>query len=103
MNFKVGDKVKVRDWGYSYSTNTYFFTERQNDSDMKIEYMINYAYNNNKFLRYRKLNSDSEIYTVVYINKPRVLIQDSSEAIYLIEDDALELKNKKMTLKEIEE
>ena len=105
MKFKVGDKVKVKNWGRSYSTYTSFFEERQNDSNMKIEYMINYAYNNDKFLKYRELNSDPDTYTVVYVSNflSPILIQDSFEATYIVGDDALEFENKKMTLKEIEE
>lgn len=103
MKFKVGDKVKVKDWGCSFTTYTGFFKDRQNDSDMKIEYMINYAYNNGKFSQYYELNSDPDTYTVVYVSNLQVLIQDSFEATYLIRSDALEFKNRKMTLKEIEE
>lgn len=105
MKFKVGDKVKVKDWGCSFTTYTGFFKDRQNDSDMKIEYMINYAYNNDKFSKYSELNSDPDTYTVVYVSNflLQVLIQDSFEATYLIRSDALEFKNRKMTLKEIEE
>lgn len=108
MKFKVGDKVKVENWGLSYTTYTSFFKNRQNDSNMKIEYMINYAYNNDKFFKYYELNSDPDTYTVVYVNDvnnflSQVLIQDSLGATYIIRADALEFKNKKMTLKEIEE
>lgn len=113
---KVGDLVKVKNWGGSFSTNTPWFLDHVHDLD--VNYLIRYAYNDStNFLK--RQNNDDRIFEVLYVDdalSPNALItlatdsmnynDDDYKKIFLIGCNDLELVNEpeihSMTLKEIE-
>lgn len=101
--FKVGDIVKVTNWGKQYSTCTPWFTKHA--SELELEWMINYCYNN-----FSK-NSDHyshERFKVLFVDqdKKRCLIGEmfinAVRSTYLIDGDGLALVRKRMTQDDIE-
>lgn len=113
---KVGDLVRVKNWGGSFSTNTPWFLDHVHDLD--INYLIRYAYNDSTNFLKRK-NNDDRIFEVLYVDdalSPNALItlatdsmnynDDDYKKIFLIGCNDLELVNEpeihSMTLKEIE-
>ena len=102
---KVGDTVYVEDWGKSYSTYTSFFEKHFEDFD--IEWIINYAYNNNMYGRFKNKKDDCK-YKVLYIDGYKILIADVGyngkiKATYIVDKRVLVPAVIKMTKKEIEE
>lgn len=99
--FKVGDIVRVIDWGKQYSTCTPWFTEHA--SELELEWIINYCYGN-----FSK-NSDhcpNERFKVLFENKGRYLIGEKFinmvGSTYLIGEDGLASVRKRMTQDDIE-
>ena len=82
MKIKVGDIVKVKNWGNSWNTDTNWFMEHQ---EIKPEWMINYKYGDwEKFDKYYETdNNDEEAYEVLYIDSvgERVLIRPYDEDV----------------------
>jgi len=112
-NIKVGDIVKVKNWGRCYTTNTPWFIKNfTNIVIVDPECIINYAYDDNEmYKKYYIMNSDPNEYRVLYISDGLALITDECflrkfdgsirKAVYLISFDGLK-KIKKMTKAEIE-
>lgn len=114
---KVGDLVRVTNWGGSFTTNNAWFLDHVHDLD--VNYLIRYAYNDSTNYLERK-NNDDRIFEVLYVDDalaPNALItlatdlmtynDDDYKKVFLIGCRDLELVNKPekraMTLKEIEE
>lgn len=113
---KVGDLVRVTNWGGGYTTNSAWFLDHIHDLD--VNYLIRYAYNDSTNFLKRK-NNDDRIFEVLYIDDalaPNALItlapdlmdynDDDYKKVFLIGCNNLELANEpevhSMTLKEIE-
>ena len=101
--FKVGDIVRVIDWGKQYSTCTPWFIEHA--SELELEWMINYCYGS-----FSK-NSDHysmERFKVLFVDqdKGRCLIGEMRincvGNTYLIDKEGLALVRKRMTQDDIE-
>lgn len=114
---KVGDLVKVTNWGGGYTTNSAWFLDHVHDLD--VNYLIRYAYNDSTNYFHHK-NDDDRVFEVLYVDDalaPNALItlapesmsynDDDYKKVFLIGCRDLELVNKPekrtMTLKEIEE
>lgn len=114
---KVGDLVRVTNWGGGFTTNSAWFLDHAHDLD--VNYLIRYAYNDSTNYFERK-NNDDRIFEVLYVDNvlaPNALItlatdsmtynDDDYKKVFLIDCKDLELVNKPekrvMTLKEIEE
>jgi len=113
-DMKVGDLVRVKNWGGGFTTNSPWFLDHVHDLD--VNYLIRYAYNDSTNFLKRK-NNDDRVFEVLYVDKPNALItlatdlmtynDDDYRKVFLIGCRDLELINKPekraMTLKEIEE
>ena len=114
---KVGDLVRVKNWGGGFTTNTPWFLDHVHDLD--VNYLIRYAYNDSTNFLKRK-NDDDRVFEVLYVDDalaPNALItlapdlmdynDDDFRKVFLIGCNDLELANEpevhSMTLKEIEE
>lgn len=101
---KVGDIVKVTDWGRNYSTHKQWFLD--NMSNLNIEWLIRYAFGDRSKYEECKYDDDTE-YKVLYISDKdhRALISRGTYEVYLIGIDALMpyYVEVEMTIKEIEE
>ena len=101
--FKVGDVVRVTNWGDQYSTCTSWFIAHA--SELKLEWMINYRYGN--YLKNSDHNPD-ERFKVLFVD------QDSGKCLigemfinmvgctYLIHEEGLVHARKRMTQDDIE-
>lgn len=106
---KVGDTVKVVDWGCEYSTNDAWFYEHKNE--LELEWLLKYSYGNDANFMEHRYDDDSS-YQVLYVDEieEKCLItfksffEDINE-VYLIGFNGIKLNNKatKMTISEIEE
>ena len=111
MEIKVGDTIRVKDWGGIYSLNTPWW-ERQ--VGIKKEWMINYAYGDESKCDTEKTTDDTE-YEVLYINDQKAVITGKEALhspfkimgkVYLIDMLNIELYHQppvEMTIKEIKE
>lgn len=114
-DISVGDIVKVRNWGRSYSYDNQWFNNHFDELDHN--WIINYAYNNSKYAEYSSFKSDPNYYKVLYIGfnayEPVALIANYHNtefgnayvgAVYLIGLDTLDVVEhiKQMTKAEIE-
>lgn len=120
-DINVGDIVRVKDWGKGYSCNNQWFNNHFDE--LNHDWIINYAYDNNKYDKYWEYNSDPNHYKVLYIGyiefhnnykQPVALISEYFgdtefgdvyvESVYLIGLDALDVVEhiKQMTKAEIE-
>jgi len=101
---KVGDTVKVTDWGKNCSTHKKWFLD--NMSNLDIEWLIRYAYGDHSKYDECPYDDDTE-YKVLYISDKdrRALISRGTGKVYLIGIDALMpyYVEVEMTIKEIEE
>ena len=113
---KVGDLVRVKNWGGGFTTNTPWFLDHVHDLD--VNYLIRYAYNDStNYLKCK--NNDDRIFEVLYVDdalSPNALITLAADSmdyndndyrkVFLIGCKDLELANEpevhSMTLKEIE-
>lgn len=113
---KVGDLVRVTNWGGGFTTNNAWFLDHVHDLD--VNYLIRYAYNDSTNYFNHK-NDDDRIFEVLYVDdalSPNALItlapdsmdynDDDFRKVFLIGCNDLELANEpevhSMTLKEIE-
>lgn len=108
MEIKVGDIVRVTNWGKGYTTNTAWFHENLNE--LETSWIIRYAYDDEYNYLHHKYD-DPNRYAVLYIDEKteRALITPknigSSSKVYLIGMDGLELYDQppiEMTVAEIE-
>lgn len=104
--FKVGDIVRVTNWGRQYSTCTLWFTKHA--SELKLEWMINYRYG--IYLKNSDHNPDErfKVFKVLFVD------QDSGKCLigemfinmvgctYLIHEEGLVHVRKRMTQDDIE-
>lgn len=106
-DFKVGDIVTVRNWGYAYSSYTSYFDE--NDmSGVSLKDIARYEYGN--FNRPESLDTKFKILQIgthEITNKAIAFIElcepDKFFPTYLIGVEGLGQVRKKMTLEDIEE
>ena len=80
MKIKVGDIVRVKNWGNSWNTCTSWFLEHS--KELKPEWMINYKYGDwEKFNKYYGERDDDEKYEVLYVDSigEKVLIRSYDE------------------------
>lgn len=113
---KIGDLVRVKNWGGGFTTNTPWFLDHVHDLD--VNYLIRYAYNDSTNFLKRK-NDDDRVFEVLYVDDalaPNALItlapdlmtcnDDDYRKVFLIGCNDLKLANEpevhSMTLKEIE-
>lgn len=103
--FKVGDIVRVTNWGKQYSTYTPWFTEHA--SELELEWMINYCYCNGNFPK----NSDycrNKRFKVLFVDRDLGMCLIGETFInmlgctYLIDENGLALVRKRMTQDDIE-
>lgn len=106
---KVGDIVRVTDWGCGYSSNYAWFLKHMDE--LAAEWVIKYAYGDVTHYEKHK-HSDITEYQVLYVDKSegKCLITQKSYFgrvcnIYLIGLKGVELYDKptEMTISEIEE
>ena len=107
---KVGDIVRVTDWGCQYSTNSVWFMAHKDD--LKTEWLINNAYGDSTHYEGHQY-SDTTKYRVLYVDEydgkcliTRYYCSDRIYEVYLIGLKGVELYDKpteiKMTISEIE-
>lgn len=113
---KVGDLVRVTNWGGGYTTNSAWFLDHVHDLD--VNYLIRYAYNDSTNF-FKNKYDDNRVFEVLYVDDaqaPNALItlatdlmdynDDDYKKVFLIGCNNLELANEpevhSMTLKEIE-
>ena len=107
---KVGDIVRVTDWGRQYSRRTAWFKEHINQ--LETEWLINFAYGDQTHYMEHKCD-DITKYKVLYIDivaglcliTPFSWFNGVIDDVYLIGLDAVELYDKpiEMTISKIEE
>lgn len=106
---KVGDTVKVVDWGCEYTTNDVWFYEHKNE--LELEWLVKYSYGNHANFIEHQYDDDGS-YQVLYVDeieeKCLITFKDlfvNISEVYLIGFDGIKLNNKatKMTISEIEE
>lgn len=101
--FKVGDIVRVTNWGRQYSTCTPWFTKHA--SELKLEWMINYCYGN---FSKNFDHCSMERFKVLFVDqdKGRCLIGEMLinciGNTYLIDEEGLAHVRKRMTQDDIE-
>ena len=107
MEFRVGDIVRVTDWGELYTTNLDWF--KRPSLALRTDWLIRYSYGNST--NYNKNRYDDKYrYKILFIdddeNKILITFADcQNQEVYLIHKDGLELYDKpvEMTIEEIEE
>lgn len=107
-NFKIGDIVRVTDWGEAYPTDDSWFEERV--GTIPLNYIMRYAYGNHSNYDKYKNSDDPAKYTVLYVsdgNPSRVLIcnEDSIDReVYMLDVNGIELYDElvEMTISQIE-
>lgn len=103
--FKVGDIVRVTNWGAQYSICTTWFTKHA--SELKLEWIINYRYGN---YSWKDNHSADEQFKVLFVDSKdgKCLIghtcfsSDVAHGVYLIDSDGLASVRKTMTQDDIE-
>jgi len=106
--FKVGDLVKVVDWGQQYSTHQDWFLAHMNNDGFKIEWAIRYAFSNALF-EIKSLGDSAklETYRVLYMDGVTYLISSIADTqayqpVYLFNESGLKRPPRKMTKADIE-
>lgn len=108
-DIKVGDIVRVTDWGTMYDSNESWFETQYTQGKIPLIFVARYAYGDNyNYCNY--MYDDDTRYKVLYVSdepKPRILIRDERpmcDKIYLLDIDGVELYDKsvEMTVSEIE-
>ncbi len=103
MDIKVGDRVRVKNWGQEFSTALNWCVE--NKDDIPIELLIRYAYgDSSRFIKYGSESGDTNVYRVLYIKNRRAIIGTNNDfgAVYIIAVSALESEFVELTLEEVE-
>lgn len=106
--FKVGDLVKVANWGAQYSSHRDWFLDHMNDDGFKAEWAIRYAFDNALYeIESLGDSAKQKTYQVLYTDGYKYLISAAKtrsvyQPVYLIQEDGLKRPPRKMTLKEIE-
>lgn len=105
--FKVGDLVKVANWGAQYSTHRDWFLAHMSDAGFKAEWAIRYAFDNELFENESGEQAKQKTYQILYTDGYKYLISVAEtrsvyQPVYLIQEDGLKRPPHKMTLKEIE-
>lgn len=100
--FKIGDIVRVTNWGDQYSTCTPWFIDHA--SELKLEWMIKYRYGN---CSWEDNHSANEQFKVLFVDskEKKCLIERIgcfSHAVYLIGSNGLASVRKAMTQDDIE-
>ena len=102
--FKVGDIVRVTNWGDQYSTCTSWFIAHA--SELKLEWMINYRYGN---CSWDDNHSANEQFKVLFVDSKerkcligRMLFSGDACGVYLIGSNGLASVRKAMTQDDIE-
>ena len=101
--FKVGDIVKVTNWGSQCSTCTSWFIKHA--SEFELEWMINYRYGN---YSWNDKHSANERFKVLYVDQKdgRCLIGEmfinTIGGVYLVGEDGLTFVRRAMTQDDIE-
>ena len=103
--FKVGDVVRVTNWGDQYSTCTSWFIAHA--SELKLEWMINYRYGN---FSKNDNHPANEQFKVLFVDSKdgrcligRMLFSgDAVHSVYLIDSAGLASVRKAMTQDDIE-
>lgn len=105
-DIRVGDVVRVTDWGYMYDTNRHWIMEKYEEGGIPLDYVARYAYGNDKNYLTHKYDDDTE-YKVVYVFGQKVLIceEGAYTEIYMLDASGIELyyPPTEMTIAEIEE
>ena len=108
MEIKVGDVVRVTNWGRGYATNSVWFEKYFDFLDPK--WVIGYAYGDEDNYLHCRFDDDRK-YKVLFVADDHALIslsgdsEDYDGATYLIGTDSIELYDSpvEMTVAEIEE
>lgn len=105
--FKVGDLVKVANWGSQYSTHRDWFLAHMSDTGFKAEWAIRYAFDNELFENESGERAKQETYQILYIDGHKYLISVAGtrscyQPVYLIQEDGLKRLPRKMTKADIE-
>ena len=104
--FKVGDIVRVTNWGDQYSMCTSWFIAHA--SELKLEWMINYRYGNCSRNDNHPANEQFKVLFVDDSKDGRCLIGrmlfdgDAVHSVYLIDSEGLACVRKAMTQDDIE-
>ena len=109
-DIKVGDIVRVTNWGKQYYSNESWFETQYTQGKIPLNFVARYAYGDTSNYRNCRYDDDTR-YEVLYVSarpKSRVLICDERPMctnIYLLDIDGVELYDKpvEMTISEIEE
>lgn len=103
MKFKVGDRVRVINWGKMYDCDVSWF--RRHEDMIDIELVARYAFNDSR--KYTECQyTDDTIYTINYLTDTEALISESDyRKVYLIGLEGLcfAYAPRRMTLSEIED
>ena len=106
--FKVGDLVKVANWGSQYSSHRDWFLAHMSDAGFEAEWAIRYAFDNALY-EIESLGdfAKQKTYQILYIDGIKYLISIADTdslytPVYLIHEKGLKRTPRKMTLKEIE-
>ena len=106
---KVGDIVRVTDWGDMFDTNTSWFETQYAKGKIPLNFVAQYAYGDDYNYRNYKYD-DNTRYEFLYVSdepRPRVVIckeRLKRSHIYLLDISGVELYDKpvEMTISEIE-
>ena len=106
--FKVGDLVKVADWGSQYSSHRDWFLAHMSNAGFKAEWAIRYAFDNVLYeIESLGDSAKQKTYQILYTDGYKYLISAAKTdslytPVYLINEKGLKRAPRKMTLKEIE-
>ena len=106
--FKVGDLVKVANWGSQYSSHRDWFLAHMNEEGFKTEWAIRYAFDNALYeIESLGDSAKQKIYQILYTDGYKYLISVAGtrslyQPVYLIQEDGLKRPPRKMTKADIE-
>ena len=106
--FKVGDLVKVANWGAQYSSHRDWFLAHMSNAGFKAEWAIRYAFDNALYeIESLGDSAKQKTYQVLYTDGYRYLISVAEtrsvyQPVYLIQEYGLKRPPRKMTKADIE-
>lgn len=105
--YKVGDIVKVTEWGYQYIFNIDWFYKHCTDLDFDIKWAIRYAYGNSMYAvdslgEQEKLYSYRIYYAAPEQDKYLISVDDDCAPMYLFSARGLKTAPRAMTQDDIE-